>query len=151
MATWWRTAYVNKRDGAWTVEREREEWRWCSDGVFPRGYKILVFIRLVPVLVTFDKNACYAFQTRPGPEPVRKAVQGIVREQITRILSLPPFPPVYKRVAANLYPYKYLYAMISRIQWQIFPFSFFSFPPVLIHYSLDFHQDFFFFATSSVN
>lgn len=134
------------------MEREREEWRWCSDGVFPRGYKILVFIRLVPVLVTFDKNACYAFQTRPGPESVRKAVQGIVREQITRILSLPPFPPVYKRVAANLYPYKYLYAMISRIQWQIFPFSFFFFPscshPLFVRFSSRF---FFFFATSSVN
>lgn len=52
-----------------------------AGGEFPRGGKILVFIRLVPVLVTFDKNACYAFQARPGPErPSRESYANRSRE-----------------------------------------------------------------------
>lgn len=121
-----------------------EEWRWCS-GEFPRGGKILVFIRLVPVLVTFDKNACYAFQTRPGPGPGPERPSRESYANRSREFSLVPFSPVLacKRVAANLHPYKYLYAMISRIQWQIFFFFFTrgkssSFPFHLLRYSLHF-------------
>lgn len=44
------------------LRREIVRERWSE---FPCGSKILVFIRLVLVLVTFDKNACYAFQARP--------------------------------------------------------------------------------------
>lgn len=73
--------YVNK---GWNIDEKTV--RLVAGGEFPCGSKILVFIRLVSVLVTFDKNACYAFQTRPGSD--RKAVQGIVREKITRILPL---------------------------------------------------------------